>query len=110
MKTIPLPRKVRYFFRQNEGTTTWSFCGAFTIVLNKRNEKVNAEILRGLEMGGFSVWGNFASCANIFIEGVEDHSSLIFGVVMDDIENFFSYDHVERIVTADGQVLWEEKT
>lgn len=109
MKTAPLSRLVGEIFGNNSPIVEWEFRGAFTVVLNTKNERANRGILRGLQVSGlFTIFENYASCANLLIQGVRDPWSGISGVLMDEIENYFDYRYVESIVTADGEVLWKQ--
>lgn len=103
-----MSQQIRRIF-QNGATIEWEFRGAFTVVLNTKNERANRGILHGLQVNGFTLFGNYASCANVLVQGVRDPWSSISGVLMDEIENYFDYRYVDRIVTADGQVLFEQK-
>lgn len=89
----------------------WEFSGAFSIVFNGKETKATTSITAHLKEQGFSIHSirhseDIASCGNVTIQGIKNNPAYADGVRMKDLRSYFSYNFIERIVTADGQVLW----
>jgi hypothetical protein len=87
----------------------WEFEGAISIVFEHTNT-MSQLAKPGLKSEGFSFHSirhkdDIASCGNVKIKGINSLSH--YGILMKDIQNFISYNFIERVVTADGKILWE---
>ncbi len=89
----------------------WEYEGAVSIVFVPTDDPLDGIAKPFLKKLGFSYRSyrhkdDIASCGHIKIQGINSFSH--YGVrIMKDTQSFIGYSRIERIVTADGKILWE---
>lgn len=92
----------------------WEFEGACSIVFMPTEDPLAGIAKPFLKKLGFSFYSirhrdDIAACGNIKLQGINNLSS--YGIrIMKDTQSFIGYISIERIVTADGEILWSRPT